>query len=70
MNDIVLENASLDQAVQALKGAPKGIVKIGVAKPLPLADSSCTNNQEVFEPRQLAPTPMTPTQGEIKINLS
>lgn len=47
-----------------------------MAKPLPLADSSCSNNQEVsFEPRQLAPTPMTPTsstfsatQGEIKIN--
>lgn len=39
VNDIVLENATLDQAVQALKGAPKGIVRIGVAKPLPIPDS-------------------------------
>uniref|UniRef100_A0A1L8DWB4 Putative pdz domain-containing protein n=1 Tax=Nyssomyia neivai TaxID=330878 RepID=A0A1L8DWB4_9DIPT len=40
VNDINLENASLDQAVQALKGAPKGIVRIGVAKPLPMTDTS------------------------------
>ena len=40
VNDVHLENASLDQAVAALKGAPKGIVRIGVAKPLPLPDSS------------------------------
>ena len=33
VNDTDLENASLDEAVQALKGAPKGIVYIGVAKP-------------------------------------
>lgn len=36
VNETVLENATLDMAVQALKGAPKGIVVIGVAKPLPL----------------------------------
>uniref|UniRef100_A0A336KF46 CSON006531 protein n=3 Tax=Culicoides sonorensis TaxID=179676 RepID=A0A336KF46_CULSO len=42
VNDTCLENASLDQAVAALKGAPKGIVRIGVAKPLPMADSSIT----------------------------
>lgn len=40
VNDINLENSSLDQAVQALKGAPKGVVRIGVAKPLPMADTS------------------------------
>ncbi|KAK6642673.1 hypothetical protein RUM43_004175 [Polyplax serrata] len=39
VNDTNLENASLDQAVQALKGAPKGVVRIGVAKPLPIPDS-------------------------------
>ncbi|KAJ8936009.1 hypothetical protein NQ314_012535 [Rhamnusium bicolor] len=39
VNDTVLENASLDQAVQALKGAAKGIVRIGVAKPLPIPDT-------------------------------
>lgn len=37
VNEMNLENASLDQAVQALKGAPKGGVRIGVAKPLPMA---------------------------------
>ncbi|NXI50462.1 MPDZ protein, partial [Chloroceryle aenea] len=37
VNDINLENGSLEEAVQALKGAPTGIVKIGVAKPLPLS---------------------------------
>ncbi|XP_028966399.1 patj homolog [Galendromus occidentalis] len=36
VNDVLLENASLDTAVQALKGAAKGPVRIGVAKPLPL----------------------------------
>ncbi|CAK9809008.1 Patj homolog [Anthophora quadrimaculata] len=39
VNDIALENATLDQAVQALKGAPKGTVRIGVVKPLPIPDS-------------------------------
>lgn len=45
VNDINLENSSLDQAVQALKGAPKGVVRIGVAKPLPMADASLLSNQ-------------------------
>ncbi|XP_074935786.1 multiple PDZ domain protein isoform X24 [Phalacrocorax aristotelis] len=36
VNDINLENSSLEEAVQALKGAPAGTVKIGVAKPLPV----------------------------------
>ncbi|KAI1883432.1 hypothetical protein AGOR_G00231390 [Albula goreensis] len=34
-NDTNLENASLEDAVQALKGAAIGKVRIGVAKPLP-----------------------------------
>ncbi|XP_075065785.1 multiple PDZ domain protein [Mixophyes fleayi] len=37
VNEINLEHASLEQAVQALKGAPVGKVSIGVAKPLPLS---------------------------------
>lgn len=36
VNDVNLENSSLEEAVQALKGTPPGIVKIGVAKPLPV----------------------------------
>lgn len=50
VNDINLENSSLDQAVQALKGAAKGIVKIGVAKPLPLADHSIANGVSQTDP--------------------
>ncbi|XP_073524158.1 multiple PDZ domain protein isoform X3 [Phyllobates terribilis] len=37
VNDINLEHASLEEAVQALKGASIGAVNIGVAKPLPLS---------------------------------
>ncbi|EDV96742.1 patj homolog [Drosophila grimshawi] len=52
VNSINLENASLDQAVQALKGAPKGVVRIGVAKPLPMTDNSlkaCSNTSTTSE---------------------
>uniref|UniRef100_A0A8B9GJB1 Multiple PDZ domain protein n=1 Tax=Amazona collaria TaxID=241587 RepID=A0A8B9GJB1_9PSIT len=56
VNDINLENGSLDEAVQALKGAPAGTVKIGVAKPLPvdsseadLADESTFESQYSLE---------------------
>lgn len=49
VNDIDLENASLDEAVQALKGAPRGVVRIGVAKPHPVAvaESSDTDDLQV-----------------------
>lgn len=36
VNSTDLENASLEDAVQALKGAKLGKVQIGVAKPLPV----------------------------------
>ncbi|KAL4641509.1 multiple PDZ domain protein isoform X4 [Arapaima gigas] len=36
VNDMNLQDATLEDAVQALKGAPVGRVRIGVAKPLPL----------------------------------
>uniref|UniRef100_A0A8C7BP60 Multiple PDZ domain protein n=1 Tax=Neovison vison TaxID=452646 RepID=A0A8C7BP60_NEOVI len=52
VNDVNLENSSLEEAVQALKGAPAGTVRIGVAKPLPvdtneadLADESTFESQ-------------------------
>ncbi|KAK2540176.1 Mpdz isoform A [Columba livia] len=66
VNDINLENGSLEEAVQALKGAPAGTVKIGVAKPLPvdsgeadLADeptfeSQCSVESDVFEASMIA----------------
>ncbi|KAJ8714268.1 hypothetical protein PYW08_007888 [Mythimna loreyi] len=39
VNGVSIKNATLDQAVQALKGAPRGIVKVGIARPLPPQDS-------------------------------
>lgn len=48
VNEISLENASLDQAVQALKGAGMGTVRIGVTKPLPITDNPvCNDNHAV-----------------------
>ncbi len=40
VNDFPLEHAGLDTAVQVLKGAPQGMVRIRVAKPLPVPDTS------------------------------
>ncbi|MBN3310241.1 MPDZ protein, partial [Amia calva] len=51
VNDTNLENASLEDAVQALKGAAIGIVRIGVAKPLPLTPeegNSSSKDESVF----------------------
>ena len=39
VNDVWLENATLEMAVEALKGAPRGPVRIGLAKALPLASA-------------------------------
>lgn len=39
VNGVSIKNATLDQAVQALKGAPRGVVKVGIARPLPPHDS-------------------------------
>ncbi|XP_064477529.1 multiple PDZ domain protein-like isoform X2 [Ornithodoros turicata] len=47
VNDVPLHNAGLDAAVQALKGAPRGLVRIGVAKPLPLPPDTSQ-----FEPKE------------------
>ncbi|CAK1583946.1 unnamed protein product [Parnassius mnemosyne] len=40
VNGASIKNATLDQAVQALKGAPRGIVRVGIARPLPPNDAS------------------------------
>ncbi|XP_064193967.1 multiple PDZ domain protein-like [Anguilla rostrata] len=50
VNEARLENASLDAAVRALKGAAAGAVRIGVAKPLPMDyyDLDLTN-EKTFE---------------------
>ncbi len=64
VNDTILENASLDQAVQVLKGAPKGIVRIGVAKPLPIADSLSNNQVSEEETTVKDGTVTTTNHGE------
>lgn len=40
VNGTNLENATLDQAVAALKGAPRGTVSIAVAKPISVLEST------------------------------
>lgn len=42
VNDVNLEHATLDQAVQVIKAAPKGTVTITVTKPL----TATTGNQQ------------------------
>lgn len=62
VNSTALDNASLDQAVQALKGAPKGIVRIGVAKPLPIPDS--ITQSQVSDDEQVKSSITTTHHGE------
>ncbi|KAM9827628.1 multiple PDZ domain protein [Neosynchiropus ocellatus] len=52
VNDTNLENACLDDAVQALKGASHGMVQIGVAKPLPI-DTNDMCEEKRMEPSYL-----------------
>lgn len=40
VNGVSIKNSTLDQAVQALKGAPRGVVRVGIARPLPPQDSA------------------------------
>ncbi|XP_012576942.1 PREDICTED: multiple PDZ domain protein isoform X2 [Condylura cristata] len=49
VNDTNLENSSLEEAVQALKGAPPGVVRIGVAKPLPVDTNDDLADESTFE---------------------
>ena len=46
VNDRNLEQSTLDEAVDALKGAMPGRVCIGVAKPLPIPDFGESNTDE------------------------
>ncbi|KAJ2944684.1 hypothetical protein O0L34_g4041 [Tuta absoluta] len=45
VNGISIKNATLDQAVQALKGAARGVVKVGVSRPLPPSDASTSKSK-------------------------
>ena len=44
VNSVPLGNASLDTAVQALKGAAQGTVLLGASNPLPVTESQMTEN--------------------------
>lgn len=48
VNDIVVDHSTLDRAVQVLKSAPKGIVRITVAKPLSANDNASYHSQVIF----------------------
>ncbi|XP_070196024.1 multiple PDZ domain protein-like isoform X6 [Littorina saxatilis] len=60
VNSINLEQASLDEAAQALKGAPKGIVRIGVAKPLPLSETPFRDDAQDVPPPLPTTSPPPP----------
>lgn len=64
VNDISLENSTLDVAVQALKGAPRGVVRIGVAKPLPLPESSSSSQVSDNSRYVTRSIPAQPSWGE------
>lgn len=40
VNDVIIKNFTLDQAVQTLKGTLPGIVTLGISKPLPCSRQS------------------------------
>lgn len=46
VNGKIIKNATLDQAVQALKGTLPGIVKLGISKPLPMSRPGETANSQ------------------------
>ena len=46
VNDISLANATLEQAVQALKGTPVGPVEVRILKPLPGLDPDDASNPD------------------------
>ncbi|XP_029115128.1 multiple PDZ domain protein-like [Scleropages formosus] len=51
VNNCDLAGAGLEGAVQTLKGAPLGTVKLGVAKPLPMdSNEADLMNEETFDP--------------------
>ncbi|XP_053394217.1 multiple PDZ domain protein-like isoform X10 [Mercenaria mercenaria] len=77
VNDVNLESATLDEAVQALKGAQKGLVRIGVAKPLPLAgpfqEQPVSEEEQEDEPPPLpvsSPPPLLNKDEETKTQTS
>jgi hypothetical protein len=60
VNDTGVYSANLEQAVSALKGAPKGNVTIGVLKPLPIPEDKPDSDDEGITSNLLASLAMTP----------
>ena len=65
VNEVDLSHASLDEAVQALKGATRGIVRVGVSKPLPVPDSSTTISQNTCNGEEDSSADNTEVRSEI-----
>ncbi|XP_071953522.1 multiple PDZ domain protein-like isoform X2 [Antedon mediterranea] len=70
VNESNLEDCNLDMAVQALKGAPIGVVRIGVAKPIPSAENpvqQVTTSEQVgpMEARIITEEPITPQEKKV-----
>ncbi|CAM1306086.1 Uncharacterised protein PB.4703, partial [Pycnogonum litorale] len=79
VNEMNLENSSLETAVQSLKGAPKGVVRIGVAKPLPLPDSATISDPHQIDrldlhlplmPDKVTVTKSTPNKDGVSVDTS
>ncbi|KAM6471092.1 multiple PDZ domain protein isoform 10-T12 [Liasis olivaceus] len=82
VNEISLENGSLEEAVQALKGAPLGMVTIGVAKPLPVdsseadlveestAESDCSPDNDGTFQSSISALHSSTCDNDLKLSLS
>ncbi|XP_022092287.1 multiple PDZ domain protein-like isoform X2 [Acanthaster planci] len=65
VNDTNLDNCSLEMAVQALKGAPQGPVRLQVAKPLPqpVGDTALDGEEPVIMAQQMSSVHQAPPSG-------
>lgn len=48
VDGVDLKNATLDKAVSVLKGAPPGLVRIGIARPLPISRPSDSHSENTL----------------------
>lgn len=59
VNEISLENATLEDAVKALKGAPSGLVRIGLVKPISTDTSESSTDNLSSNEKCLSSTPIS-----------
>ena len=65
VNDIVLENMTLDDAIKILKSTAKGAVKLSLSKPLPYPKFKSDNDQDVKNSRRPSRLSKSRTTAEI-----